>query len=560
MTRFARAKGSKSSNERVPEDATSWTELKKQLDTKLKQDEDRKKAKAFEEERSKNYKEFLKEKEDEEFKQTKWADFSDLPGNNTNITLKSKQLQKHKAEVSDDNKPAKKLKLMKANGINMKTKSSKSVKTVAEETAELNGESIKKKKQKKGSPVKSAIIESVADSVKQNGEPIKKKKQKKCLLLKKTISEAVVDETTEQNSALRTKKKTKKILPPMKPISEMNEKELLNLEKKKQRRKRQAEKRKQKTSQNTSKESTEESAIRIKKDLSETAVKKIEKKKEKKIKQVEKRKQFKEVKENDSIEQNCKENSLNKKPFLKMDNTQSKFGSNRITKMGKIAKPKLNKEHKRRKPVDGVNKVMINGDEIELKHFDGYPIKREDYDRLVKLKMEMISKGIPRSEVNKTLKLERRKAEKALSREKKNVCFNCRKSGHMLSECPNLNKDVSGTGICFKCGSTEHTHFECKVVRNQEFKFATCFICKEQGHISRQCPDNARGLYPKGGACNLCGDVTHLKKDCPKFQREQESNNIYAEKINRDNIEALDDECHTKVDVKKTLPNKIIKF
>lgn len=59
--------------------------------------------------------------------------------------------------------------------------------------------------------------------------------------------------------------------------------------------------------------------------------------------------------------------------------------------------------------------------------------------------------------------------------------------------------DTSGTGICFKCGSTEHTHFECKVVRGMDYNFATCFICKEQGHIAKQCPDNQRGLYPKGG-------------------------------------------------------------
>lgn len=58
--------------------------------------------------------------------------------------------------------------------------------------------------------------------------------------------------------------------------------------------------------------------------------------------------------------------------------------------------------------------------------------------------------------------------------------------------------ETSGSGICFKCGSAEHTHYECKVVRGMDYKFAQCFICKEQGHISRQCPDNARGLYPKG--------------------------------------------------------------
>lgn len=32
-----------------------------------------------------------------------------------------------------------------------------------------------------------------------------------------------------------------------------------------------------------------------------------------------------------------------------------------------------------------------------------------------------------------------------------------------------------------------------------DYNFATCFICKEQGHIAKQCPDNQRGLYPKGG-------------------------------------------------------------
>lgn len=63
--------------------------------------------------------------------------------------------------------------------------------------------------------------------------------------------------------------------------------------------------------------------------------------------------------------------------------------------------------------------------------------------------------------------------------------------------------ETTGSGICFKCGSAEHTHFECKVVRGQEFKFAQCFICNEQGHIARQCPDNARGLYPKGIFSNV---------------------------------------------------------
>jgi len=31
-----------------------------------------------------------------------------------------------------------------------------------------------------------------------------------------------------------------------------------------------------------------------------------------------------------------------------------------------------------------------------------------------------------------------------------------------------------------------------------KFPFAKCFICEELGHLSRNCPDNPRGLYPNG--------------------------------------------------------------
>ncbi|KAF5282902.1 hypothetical protein FQR65_LT14179 [Abscondita terminalis] len=203
-------------------------------------------------------------------------------------------------------------------------------------------------------------------------------------------------------------------------------------------------------------------------------------------------------------------------------------------------------EHKRRKPYKETNTMFINGAEIELAYFDGFPIKKSDAEHLKRLKKEMISKGIPRTEINKALKLERRKAEKSLAREKKKVCFNCRISGHTISECPKLeetsNVEQFQTGICFKCGSTEHTHFECKVNRGDNFKFAQCFICKEQGHIARQCPDNNRGIYPRGGACKLCGDVTHLRKDCPKHQEEANSSKTVAYKIDYNKIDALENE------------------
>ena len=60
-------------------------------------------------------------------------------------------------------------------------------------------------------------------------------------------------------------------------------------------------------------------------------------------------------------------------------------------------------------------------------------------------------------EIKETLKRERRRAEKALAREKKYVCFNCRQPGHELSECPQAasagakSRPATAAGkICFK--------------------------------------------------------------------------------------------------------------
>merc|ERR1712210_205608 len=73
-------------------------------------------------------------------------------------------------------------------------------------------------------------------------------------------------------------------------------------------------------------------------------------------------------------------------------------------------------------------------------------------------------------------------------------------------------------GHCFKCGSLEHTSKDCKskLKRENAYRFAVCFICKQEGHLAKACPDNPKGLYPKGGGCVFCGSVEHLKRDCPR--------------------------------------------
>ncbi|XP_045156587.2 zinc finger CCHC domain-containing protein 9-like [Mercenaria mercenaria] len=142
-------------------------------------------------------------------------------------------------------------------------------------------------------------------------------------------------------------------------------------------------------------------------------------------------------------------------------------------------------------------------------------------------------------------------------------CYNCRETGHKLSECPEIQGDVEqGTDICFKCGSTEHTVKRCNVkLPPGEFPYAKCFICGETGHLSQKCPDNPRGLYPNGGCCKECGSVEHLQRDCPEFQKQQGIGSVTLERL-EDGTSADQEEVDKEKMTKKIKSKgaKVVKF
>merc|ERR1711892_341157 len=178
--------------------------------------------------------------------------------------------------------------------------------------------------------------------------------------------------------------------------------------------------------------------------------------------------------------------------------------------------------------------------------FQGFRVKMEDQQRLQKLSKQLKATGMPKQELEATLKKERRIAEKTLARSKKLVCFNCREPGHMLADCPNAKAEDAdmghaASGHCFKCGSLEHTSKYCKskLKRENAYRFAVCFICKQEGHLAKACPDNPKGLYPKGGGCVFCGSVEHLKRDCPRKVEKDMKQGVRVGVIGDNNLEEV---------------------
>lgn len=171
-----------------------------------------------------------------------------------------------------------------------------------------------------------------------------------------------------------------------------------------------------------------------------------------------------------------------------------------------------------------------------------------------------------RAEVETALKKDRRREDRRIKRQndkKSNMlCFNCRKPGHGLADCPDAERDEEmGRDICYRCGSTEHEIQKCRAKVDPalgEYPYAKCFTCGKTGHLSRACPDNPKGLYAAGGCCRVCGSVEHFQKDCPEHQAA--TNSVTVGWLSN-NMSADHEEVH--VPVKKEAPtkkNKVVVF
>lgn len=384
MTRYARSKGSKSSNERVPEDSTPWTAMKQQLLENNNELKNRDHEKAVNEQKRANYQKFLKEKEDEESKHAVWASFP--------IQRNKSLLLNHKL---------------------------KNVKGKTESTVTK----INKKKLKVVTDFEKNI-QNVKKSPMDVGDNCNIKKGKKYKLQNNDINIDITPMTKVKKTKLNQSNKKEEIL-------EKNGNS--NVESKKI-------KKMSKSSKNKRKESTMNPKNESKAELTKNDLKKIEKKKQKRIKQLMKKKQFKakvaeknQQKQNNDVESKTQtfENTQNdlSEEDMKTDavddsaKNSSKKTSNLRKQVGtQKSKKKVHSfdDYQKRKP-HLPHKLFINGKELEIAYVEGFPVKKEDAERLKKLRKEMISKGLPRSQIDAALKLERRRAEKALAREKKKV-------------------------------------------------------------------------------------------------------------------------------------------
>ncbi|RWS31826.1 zinc-finger protein-like protein [Leptotrombidium deliense] len=189
-----------------------------------------------------------------------------------------------------------------------------------------------------------------------------------------------------------------------------------------------------------------------------------------------------------------------------------------------------------------------------------FMLDKKTEDKIYQLKKRLKKSGIEGSEIKAQVNKIRRQEELRARRNMKKRCLLCRGHDHLLADCPQANKseEIDETlAVCYRCGSTEHKLSNCTRSANK-LNFARCFVCREIGHISRDCPKNTKGVYPKGGACKKCGSKDHLVKDCAEAEDAEDQNDFTLPTLS-DGISA-DAEFDASNSSKKQKKAKVVSF
>jgi zinc finger CCHC domain-containing protein 9 len=533
MTRFARAKGSKASNERLEEEATSWQDMKAQLKPPSKKSDSKIDVEdldgdivigdeipedfnpdheaSFDDEQSEeespkaivnalvDIAEKAAPEPSERSKQRKRSQ------NNCLVCKKPGHLKKDCPELPEERR--KELQDLVAMKIERKGKGTGRKKNKKRKLTEaLDHADIVAKKQKVNEDTGAGADDKDDKTAKKANKKKKKKKSDK------NYTNKIVKEETEETGAGEDDKDDKK---------------------------------KEKSDKNNTK-------TIVKKEAEDTGAGEDDKddKTEKKKKKKKKKKK--------SDKNNTKKIVKEEKGAGKDDKDAAK-----IAKLKEKKKKDRLKQRQRQK--DKAGKIVTNGEGM----FQGFRVLDEDVKRLRSLHSTLTKDKTPVNEIKGVLIRERRRAERALAHATKNVCYQCRKSGHVLAQCPENHGDKKKNarpppGVCYKCGAADHTSKNCesKLKGADAYRFASCFVCGQNGHLAKSCPDNPRGLYPKGGGCRFCGSVEHLKSDCTRKSEKDARTEIRADTVQTgNNIEVEVDKSYKKLKVEPAKKDaKVVSF